>query len=185
DSGVAFTWSGGYRLQDTGNGLLDFAYTPVDLSAMARDTATGSFFRQRVTAVETAHFSAAHAAHQMDVTREITTWSGGDTVHVVIHTVLASTYDPTAGSSFARHGRLPQGTLGFAAVLTFHDLGAGADSVRFVFSTPTPIHTSFDCGTGIDAGVLQGLLEGDDRVGFRFSWPGCGTQLFEMFGTTP
>src|SRR5437868_5931109 len=85
DGGTEFTWSGGYRLQDTGDGVLDFSYTPTDLSAMARDTATGHFFRQRVTAAESAHFTAAHAAHQMDVTREITASSGGATLHGLIH----------------------------------------------------------------------------------------------------
>jgi hypothetical protein len=185
DGGQEITWSGGYRLQDTGSGVLDFSYTPTDLSAMERDTATGFFFRQSVTSVESAHFTPSHAAHQMDATREITAWTGGDTLHVVIHTLEGSTYDPDAGSIFSRHSRLQQGTLGFGAVFTVHDLGAGTDSVRFVYSTPTPIHIAFDCGTGIDAGKLQGLLEGDARVGFRFVWTGCITPAPELFGTTP
>ena len=184
-SGQAFTFSGGYELKDTGDGILDFSYTPTDLSAMVRDTVTGHFFRQRVTAVGSAHFTPSHAAHQMDATREVTTWSGGDTVHVLIHTLAGSTYDPDAGSVFSRHSGLQQGTLGFVAVLTVRDVSAGADSVRFIFSTPTPIHIAFSCGTGIDTGRLQGLLENAATVGFRFTWGACGDPLFEMFGTTP
>lgn len=183
--GNAFTFSGGYRLQDIGNGILDFSYTPTDLTAMVRDTLTGHFVRQRVTSVETAHVTAGHAAHQMDATREVTIWAGGDTLHALIHTVEGAVYDPDAGSSFTRHGRLQQGTLALVAVVTFRDLRAGTDSVRFVYSTPTAIHTSFDCGTGIDAGRLLGLLEGDERVGFRFTWTGCITPIPELFGTTP
>lgn len=183
--GNQLTFSGGYRLQDTGNGVLDFAYTPTDLSAMVRDTATGHFFRQRVTSVETAHFTASHAAHQMDATREITAWTGGDTLHAIVHIVEGSTYDPDAGSVFSRHSKLQQGTLHFNSVFTVHDLGAGKDSVRFVYSTPTPIHIAFSCDTGIDAGQLQGLLEGDARVGFRYIWTGCIIPTPELFGTTP
>jgi hypothetical protein len=185
DGDLEFTYSGKYRLQDTGGGILDVAYTTTQLSAMVRDTVTGHFFRQQVTGTEAAHFSAAHAAHQMDVVREVTTWSGGDTVHVSLRTLAASTFDPDAGSTFERHGRLPQGTLGLAAELTLSDLAAGTDSVRFVLSTPAPIHVAFACGTGFDGGTLRGLDEGDARVGFRFSWPACGDPAFEVFGTTP
>lgn len=183
-TGIAFTFSGRYELKDTGNGVLDFSYTPTELAAMARDTTTGHFFRQRVTSVESAHFTPSHAAHQMNVTREITTWSGGDTVHVLIHTILASTFDPAVGSAFSNGGRLPAGTLDLAGELTFRDIGAGADSVRFVYSTPTPIHLSFACDTGIDAGELLGLFLGDERVGFRFTWPGCVAPGLQLFGVT-
>lgn len=185
DGGLEYTFSGKYRLRDPGGGIMDWEYTATSLAAKVRDTATGDFYRQQVTGAEAAHFSPGHAAHQMDVTLEVQGRSGADSTHVRFRTKTASTYDPTAGSSFQLHGTLPQGTLGFAAELTFRDLAAGADSQRFVIATPTPVHTAFACDTGIDGGVLRGLYEGDDRVGFRYHWPGCGAPLLELFGTTP
>lgn len=184
-AGGELTFSGRYELKDIGNGLLDYAYIPDHLAAMIRDTATGHFFRQQVTAHEEAHFSASHASHQIALTREITTWSGGDTVHVLLYTNGASTFDADPGAEFARLGRLPQGTLHFTSEFIRDDVGAGTDSLRFVYTTTTPIHVAFACDTGIDAGQLQGLIEGDVRVGFRYSWEGCVTPALELFGTTP
>lgn len=185
DGGLEYTFSGKYRLRDPGGGVMDWEYTTTALAAKVRDTLTGDFFRQEVSGTETAHFSAAHAAHQMDVTLEITSRSGIDSTHLSLRTLEASTYDPTAGSTFQLHGSLPQGTLGLGAELTFRDLAAGADPRRFVLSTPVPIHTSFSCDSGIDGGKLLGLFEGDDRVGFRLTWPACGNAVLEVFGTTP
>ncbi len=181
-SGTALTFSGRYELKDTGHGILDFSYAPDDLSAMVRDTATGHFFRQSVTAVETAHFIPDHATHQLDVTREVTFWEGADTVHVLIHTLAGSTFDPALGAEFVRHGRLPEGTLHFGAEITFQDFGVGGEPIRFVYSTPTPIHLSHACPTGIDAGELFGAFRGDDRVGFKFVWDGCVPGTLSLFG---
>lgn len=185
DGGLEFTFSGMYRLRDPGSGIMDWEYTTTSLAAQVRDTLSGAAFRQQVTGTETAHFSASHAAHQMDVTLEVQSGNGTDSAHVALRTRTASTYDPTAGSSFQLHGSLPQGTLGLAAELIFRDLAAGADSQRFVITTPVPVHTAFACGSGIDAGVLEGLFEGDERVGFQFTWPGCGAPFIQVFGTTP
>lgn len=185
DGGLEYTFSGKYRLRDPGGGIMDWEYTTTALTAQVRDTLTGDLFRQRVSGSESAHFTAGHAAHQMDVTLEVAQRSGADSAHVTLRTLTASVYDPTAGSSFQLHGTLPQGTLGFAAELTFRDLAAGADSQRFVITSPTPVHTAFACGSGIDGGVLEGLFEGDERVGFQFTWPGCGAPFIQVFGTTP
>lgn len=185
DGGIEYTWSGKYRLRDAETGLKDWEYVTTALAAKARDTLTGNFVRQEVTGTESAHFTGAHAAHLMDVTEEVSSRSGSDSTHYSLRTLTASTYDPGAGPGFVLGGTLPQGTFGFAAQLTFRDLAAGGDSLRFVITTPTPIHISFDCGSGIDAGQLLGLYEGDARVGFRTAWPVCGTRTVELFGTTP
>jgi hypothetical protein len=185
DGGLEYTFSGKYRLRDQEVGLKDWEYVTTALAARVRDTLTGDFFRKEVSGTESAHFSPGHAAHQMDVVLKVASRSGADSGHVTLRTLTASTYDPTSGSSFVLGGTLPQGTFGFAAELTFRDIVAGGDSLRFVIATPTPIHTSFGCASGIDAGQLRGLFEGDTRVGFRYTWPGCGAPLFEEFGTTP
>ena len=185
DGGLEYTLSGKYRLRDPGGGIMDWEYTTTLLAAKVRDTLTGQFFRQQVNGSEAAHFTATHAAHQMDVTLDVQSGSGADSAHVTLRTRTASTYDPSAGSPFMLHGSLPQGTFGLAAELVFRDLRAAADSERFVITTPTPIHTAFACDSGIDAGVMEGLLEGDERVGFQFTWPGCGAPFIQVFGTTP
>lgn len=184
DGGLEYTFSGKYRLRDQGTGLKDWEYVTTALAAKVRDTLTGEFFRQEVTGSESAHFNPGHAAHQMDIVLEVASRSGAESTHVTLRTLTASVYDPTAGSSFVVNGTLPQGTLGFAAELTFRDIAAVDDSIRFVIATPVPIHTSFACMTGIDAGQLRGLFEGDERVGFRYLWPGCGAPTFEIFGAT-
>lgn len=183
-SGSALTFSGRYELKDTGHGILDYAYVPNELAAMVRDTATGHFFRQSVTAVETAHFIPDHATHQLDVTREVTFWEGADTVQVLVHTLAGSTFDPAPGAEFVRHGRLPEGTLHFGAEITFQDFSVAGEPIRFVYSTPTPIHLSHACPTGIDAGELFGAFRGDSRVGIRFTWDGCVPGTLHLFGIT-
>ncbi|HVX89542.1 MAG TPA: hypothetical protein VG940_11475 [Gemmatimonadales bacterium] len=185
DGGLEFTFSGKYRLRDPGGGIMDWEYTTTALAARVRDTVTGDFIRQQVNGSESAHFSAAHAAHQMDVTLDVRSGSGADSTHVTLRTLTASTYDPSGGSSFQLHGSLPQGTFALAAELVFRDIAVGADSQRFVITTPTPIHTAFACDSGIDGGVLEGLFEGDERVGFQFTWPGCSAPFIQVFGTTP
>ncbi|HWA41458.1 MAG TPA: hypothetical protein VG712_07615 [Gemmatimonadales bacterium] len=185
DGGLEYTFSGKYRLRDTGGGLIDWDYTTTALAAKVRDTLSGDFIRQQVSGSESAHFTTLHAAHQMDVILEVEGRSGADSSHVTLRTLTASTYDPAGGSGFQLHGSLPQGTFGLAAELTFRDLAVAADSQRFVITTPTPIHIAFACDSGIDAGVMEGLFEGDERVGFQFTWPGCGAPFIQVFGTTP
>ena len=184
DGGLELTFGGKYRLQEAAGSVAGFAFTTSGLLAMKRDTLTGNFFRQEVTGTESAHFDALHATHQMDVTLGVTSALGGDSSDVVLRTVATSSYDPDGGATFQLHGTLPQGTLQLEGQLIFTDLRAGADSLRFVLSTPTPIHTSFACASGIDGGVLQGLLEGDARVGFRSTWSGCGALTVSYFGAT-
>lgn len=182
---VRFTFSGSYRLRDPDGGVASFEFTSAHLSAAERDSVTGNAFAQSVTGPETATFNAQHATHQMDMTYEVTSRTGGDSAASSLRTVESSSYDPDGGSTFQLHGSLPQGTLHFGAQLIFRDRLAGTDSMRFVLSAPTPIHTSFACVTGIDGGVLQGLLEGDSRVGFRYTWTGCAAPALELFGMTP
>ena len=184
NGGLEFTFSGKYRLQDTGNGIADYTLTSTRLSAMVRDTLTGDFFRQSVDGSESAHFSAAHAAHQIDIVFDLTSGSGAESTHVSLRTVAASTFDPAAGQSFQRHASLPEGSFGLSAQLIFRDFATGGDSTRFVLSTPTAIHLAFACDTGIDGGVLRGLLEGDGRVGFRSTWTSCAPAAEELFGAT-
>jgi hypothetical protein len=164
---------------------MDWEYTTTALAAKARDTLTGDLYRQQVTGMETAHFTPGVATHQMDVTLEVNSRSGGDSGHVTLRTDEASTITPTAPFTFMTGGSRPPGSLDFNVALTFRDFMVAADSQRFVISTPTPIHSSADCITGIDAGEMRGLFEGDARVGFRFTWPGCADPVFEVFGTTP
>lgn len=181
--GLVYTFSGHYRLQDTGNGVANYLYTTSHLSAMVRDTATGNFYRQVVTGTESADFTASHAVHQMDVTLEVASKSGADSAAVSLRSIETSSFDPDGGSSFMTGGTLPQGTLHFGAEFTYVSISAGMETHRFVLSTPTPIHLAFACGTGIDGGKLQGLLEGEATVGFRFTWAGCVTPALLMFGT--
>lgn len=182
--GVEYTFSGKYRLRDTGNGLFDVEYTTTDLAAMVRDTATGDFIFQRVSGSESTHLSATHGVNQVDVVREVQVRVGADSGHVTLRTLAQSTFDPDGGSHFEAHGSLPQGSFGLQGELTFHDLQQGSDSVRFTLASTTPVHLAFACGTGIDGGALRGLLEGDARVGFRVSWGSCDQPAFEIFGTT-
>jgi hypothetical protein len=185
DGEVEYTWSGKYRLRDPNNGIMDWEYTTTALAAKARDTLTGDLYRQQVTGTETGHFTPGVATHQMDVTLEVNSRSGGDSGHVTLRTAESSSFTPSPGLIFQAGGSRPPGSLDFNVALTFRDFTAAVDSQRFVISTPTPIHSSAECNTGIDAGVMRGFFEGDARVGFRFTWPGCAAPVFELFGTTP
>lgn len=183
--GEIITFAGSYRQQEAAGSVAGFGFSTDHLSAQARDTATGHFVRQEVNGSETGHFAATSATHQMDVTLAVGSWSGGDSSAVILRTLATSGYVPDGGATFQLHGSLPQGTFHLDGALIFTDLHAGPDSLRMVLSTPTPLHASFDCVTGIDAGVFQGLLEGDPRVGFRLTWNGCGSPVVEEFGATP
>ena len=182
---VIFTFAGKYEQQEAAGAVAGFGFTTDHLSAQERDTATGHFARQEVTGSETAHFAATSATHQMDVTFGVASWAGGDSSSVILRTITTSSYVPDGGTTFQLHGSLPQGTFQLDGQLIFTDLHARTDSLRMMISTPTPLHTSFGCATGIDGGVFQGLLEGDRRVGFRFTWNGCGAPVVERFGATP
>jgi hypothetical protein len=181
--GVVYTFSGQYRLQDTGNGVANYLYTTSHLSATVRDTATGDFYRQVVTGSESADFTASHATHQMDVTYEVASKSGADSGDASLRSIETSSFDPDGGSSFMTGGSLPQGTLHFGAEFTYVNVAGGMETHRVVLSTPTPIHLAFACGTGIDGGKLRGLLEGQSAVGFRFTWAGCVEPVLDLFGT--
>lgn len=183
--GTVFTFAGKYEQQEAAGSVAGFGFTTTHLSAQGRDTATGHFVRQEVTGSETAHFAALNATHQMDVSYAVASWSGGDSSAVVLRTIATSSYTPDGGTTFQLHGTLPEGSFQLDGVLLFTDVHAGTDSLRMVLSTPTPLHTSFDCVTGIDAGVFQGLLEGDPRVGFRLTWHGCASPVVEKFGAAP
>lgn len=183
-SGLVYTYSGSYRIQDMEVGWGAYAFTATKLSTKLVDGYNGDNIKDVVNGTEHADFSAALATHSYDVTYARIGTFGGDQLSVTFDLVEDSSFDPDAGFSFTVGGASPTGEL--TLHLDYRAVGKGisGDDVHFVIETIPSLHYQTGCSGAFTGGTLRGLLNGSTETGFALTWAGCAAPALQMFGTT-
>lgn len=182
-SGLVYTFSGSFRIQDTGTGLMSFAFTATKLTATLTDGSTGDHLTHILNGTESASFAAALASHAMDFTLV-----HGSVIHDTTGSITftmheTSTYTVDPGSAFAPNTALPAGQMQYSADFRINGLSQPGN-FRFLLNTESAIHYAPACASGITAGNLTGLVSGSSSKGFSFNWDKCGPPTVSYFGTT-
>lgn len=103
---------------------------------------------------------------------------------------VEASFVPDPGNALALGAPLPTGDFTYDGdvrhIIDHDDYGSVVPTYRMKVHTTDPLHLNTGCNGFVDAGQLEGWLNGDPQVGFRATFPGCGEPyVTEVFGATP
>lgn len=190
-------WTGSVELKDLG-GLYAYRLNAGNLKVKSVETATGNYFQIAVNGFETATYAASSITHQTGISYGIS-YSGLAPSAPAPGTPMAtppstgsltfdynetSAYDPDGTVSMANP--IPSGdlTFNFDYKILASSTGQPDQNFHFTMNTSTALHYDTSTCSDVVSGVIHGLLNGNNAVGFTVTWTGCDSWTVETFGTT-